>query len=64
MVINMAKKSKTIRTKTKYVDGFPIKTIIGMLKSPETPIWIKEAWKKKLAKLNMPTKIEKLKKMI
>jgi len=33
------------------IDGFPIKAIKNLLKSPDTPKHLKEAWKKKLKKM-------------
>jgi len=50
--------------KPQYVDGMPLKTVIGMLKSKETPPWIKKAWEKKLKNLKMPTEAKRLEKLI
>ena len=49
---------------TKFVDGMPLKTVVAMLRSPNTPPWLKKAWEKKLAEKGYPTEVEKLEKLI
>lgn len=42
----------------KYVDGMPLKAIQGLVRSPKTPKWIKDAWIKKLKERGLLKEIE------